>query len=162
MSDDASNLFQMGPADLEALGRRDGERRAREAMETRAFIATATRAHSEKYAQGPIPEGLRAVEEAMRNAKQGEAIPVPPGVDIKDILVQRHATHGDFTDDATTAQALKRVMHEAKNWEGLNPIKREALENIATKIARILSGNSNHADTWSDIQGYARLVEERL
>src|SRR5690606_10084595 len=30
------------------------------------------------------------------------------------------------------------------------------------KIARILIGDPNYADNWHDIQGYAKLVEERL
>jgi hypothetical protein len=33
---------------------------------------------------------------------------------------------------------------------------------IAMKIARILSGNSNFADHWEDIEGYARLVSNEL
>ena len=53
-------------------------------------------------------------------------------------------------------------MRDTANWEALTEVQHEALEHIATKIARILSGDPNHADHWNDIQGYARLVEERL
>jgi hypothetical protein len=53
-------------------------------------------------------------------------------------------------------------MRATKNWDVLDHVKREALEHIATKIGRILSGDPNHRDHWEDIQGYARLVEDRL
>jgi hypothetical protein len=38
----------------------------------------------------------------------------------------------------------------------------EALEMIANKIARILNGDPDYADSWTDIAGYATLVAERL
>ena len=38
----------------------------------------------------------------------------------------------------------------------------EALDMIATKIARILNGNPDHVDSWIDIAGYATLVADRL
>jgi len=39
---------------------------------------------------------------------------------------------------------------------------REALEMILHKIARILNGNPNYADSWQDIAGYAQLIVKRL
>jgi hypothetical protein len=48
-------------------------------------------------------------------------------------------------------------------WEEmLAPDQREALEMIVVKIARIINGDPNCADSWRDIEGYARLVAERL
>jgi len=40
--------------------------------------------------------------------------------------------------------------------------QREALEMIAHKIARIINGDPNYADSWVDIAGYAKLVSDRL
>jgi hypothetical protein len=40
--------------------------------------------------------------------------------------------------------------------------QREALEMIAHKIARIINGDPNYADSWVDIAGYAKLVADRL
>lgn len=40
--------------------------------------------------------------------------------------------------------------------------QKEALEMIASKIARILNGNTNNEDSWRDIAGYATLVADRL
>ena len=47
-------------------------------------------------------------------------------------------------------------------WNRLNDVQAQALEVIADKIARILNGDPNYADNWHDIQGYAKLVEDRL
>lgn len=33
---------------------------------------------------------------------------------------------------------------------------------IFNKVARILNGNPNYADSWVDIAGYAKLVSDRL
>jgi hypothetical protein len=40
--------------------------------------------------------------------------------------------------------------------------QKESLEMIASKIARIVCGDSNHHDSWHDIGGYAKLVADRL
>jgi hypothetical protein len=48
-------------------------------------------------------------------------------------------------------------MSAGKNWDVLKDTQREALELIAMKIARILSGDHNYRDHWDDIEGYAEL-----
>ena len=52
-------------------------------------------------------------------------------------------------------------MQEHKNWQKLDFVKRQALSVIAAKIARILNGDPEYKDNWHDIQGYAKLVEDR-
>lgn len=42
----------------------------------------------------------------------------------------------------------------------MNPVHREALDMMACKISRILSGQSGFEDHWADIEGYARLARE--
>jgi hypothetical protein len=106
----------------------------------------------------PRVEGILAIEQAIRDTPEDIA-GIPP---VASILAQRQTTHGEFADDASASQEIKDVLHMGKNWLDMTPVQREALENIATKIGRILSGDRNHKDHWSDIQGYARLVEERL
>lgn len=81
---------------------------------------------------------------------------------IDDVLRARNGVHGDFSADAGQAQEFKHLMRASPNWEGLTDVQKEALEHIATKLARILVGNPNHADHWRDIQGYAKLVEQSL
>lgn len=74
------------------------------------------------------------------------------------ILDARQQTHGAFADVARVAQHLKGVLYaEDKFWK-LPVTMRESLEMQASKIARILAGNPEHADHWEDVAGYARLV----
>lgn len=80
---------------------------------------------------------------------------------IETVLKEREKTHGNFCHHAQTAQRLKAVMHASRNWSSLSNADREALEMIQHKVARILSGDPNHADHWIDITGYATLRIER-
>ena len=93
---------------------------------------------------------------------------------IENTLAERGNRYGDFTDHADLAQGIQFRMQKfclkADNADGfiepwkdrLNNAQRQALTVIADKIARILSGDPNYADNWHDIQGYAKLVEDRL
>ena len=88
---------------------------------------------------------------------------------IENTLAERGNRYGDFTDHARICQQLKNTMYNANTdrglqltWEKLSDVQKQALEVIADKIARILSGDPNYADNWHDIQGYAKLVEDRL
>jgi hypothetical protein len=76
------------------------------------------------------------------------------------LLVERGKTHGDYTENATIAQALKSAAeHKARH---LSPSHRESLDLIFTKIGRILAGDPNTRDHWEDIAGYAMLAAERV
>lgn len=84
-----------------------------------------------------------------------------PQVAIDKTLAERGSRYGDFKDHARIAQNIKRGM-ACKGYDNLPDMHRQALEVIADKIARILNGDPNYADNWHDIQGYAKLVEDRL
>lgn len=81
---------------------------------------------------------------------------------VKETLDERGNRYGDFAYHAAIAQSLQNNMRLSKNWDRLDATKKQALTAIADKIARILNGDPEYADNWHDIQGYARLVEERL
>jgi len=81
---------------------------------------------------------------------------------IDNVLADRQTTHGNYADTARTAQHLRQAMREGNNWSILTDTQRESLDMIAMKIARILSGDPQHADHWDDITGYARLVSTAL
>ena len=81
---------------------------------------------------------------------------------IDNLLHERGTTHGDFTYNSITSQKLKDVMNDTDNWKHLEPHKKEALQMIAHKIGRILSGNSSFEDHWVDIIGYSQLVIDRI
>ena len=78
--------------------------------------------------------------------------------EIRKTLNERSQTHGDYGEVAKTAQQIKRVLHETN----LPSPQREALDMIASKIARIMCGNHNEPDHWLDIEGYARLARESI
>ena len=75
----------------------------------------------------------------------------------KQIIENRASTHGDYAEVSRTAQMIKAAISR-----NLPDYQREALDLIATKIARISCGNNDEPDHWIDIEGYARLVRERL
>ena len=84
--------------------------------------------------------------------------------DIKKILAERGETYGEFIGHAKIAQELKSIYRRelALRSNVLEADQFEALDMIVHKIARIINGNPNHADSWVDIAGYAKLVADRL
>ena len=85
-----------------------------------------------------------------------------PTTDVTAVLEERGKRYGKFKDHARISQEMKRVMQKTDGWHNLGATGREALEMIAHKIARILNGDPNYADSWVDIAGYAKLVADRL
>lgn len=81
---------------------------------------------------------------------------------IDQVLEERGSRYGEFKNHAEIAQSLKNQIHFYDGWHKLTPDMREALEMICHKMARILNGDPNYADSWTDIAGYATLVEKRL
>ena len=91
---------------------------------------------------------------------------------IQSTIKERTNHCGPFTGHARITQELKhvirentpgRVLDERGNWQPfLAPDQEEALDMICHKIARILNGDPNYADSWHDIAGYAQLVADRL
>ena len=81
--------------------------------------------------------------------------------DVDAILDERAATYGSFEDVAGCAQEIKNAIRICNNSE-LDDDQIEALDMIASKIARVVNGNPNHIDSWIDIAGYATLVADRL
>jgi hypothetical protein len=83
---------------------------------------------------------------------------------IGEILDERGKRYGTFVGHAEVSQQLKTVMGDALMQRGkdLTYDQYEALDMIAHKIARIINGDPNYADSWIDIAGYAQLVADRL
>lgn len=112
---------------------------------------------------------------------QGERVTTVQAPDaVKAVLNQRGERYGDFTNHAQIAQDLQDVLRgkltsivedgtaaelnvfASFGWRNLSKVQRQALTVICDKLARIISGDPNYDDNWIDIQGYARLVQERL
>lgn len=79
---------------------------------------------------------------------------------VKDVLSERGSRYGKFSDLSVIDQALKHVMHQAPNWDSLEPHHKTALEMIQHKVSRILNGDPDYEDNWVDIEGYARIGRE--
>lgn len=77
-------------------------------------------------------------------------------------LEERGSRYGSFEGHARITQDLKCVMYGTDKWLLLADDQKEALEMVAHKIGRILNGDPNYIDSWHDIAGYVRLVEQRL
>jgi hypothetical protein len=76
------------------------------------------------------------------------------------LLETRETTHGSFADNARNGQFLRDFYRSQPSWASMPEIHREALDMMATKISRILSGQSLFDDHWKDIVGYATLALE--
>ena len=102
------------------------------------------------------------LEMEEKPAPQPTSQPKPPEVDS--ILDARETQYGSFMQSANIAVRLKGIMHNAIAQQDLHlmPDQILALDMIAVKISRILSGNPSYRDSWIDIAGYAQLVADRL
>lgn len=76
------------------------------------------------------------------------------------LLTARQTTHGSFSDNARYAQLLKSIFHGSRDWYVMPEVQKEALDMMACKLARILSGQATFDDHWADIAGYATLARE--
>lgn len=78
-------------------------------------------------------------------------------------LDERGREYGDFMSNSVIIQNVKLAMRDSRGgFFVLEPDAKQSLDEIATKIGRIVCGNNSNIDHWRDIEGYARLVRERL
>lgn len=126
---------------------------------------SAYRAYMEAKVSEPTP-----VEKDEENKMVAKHKPKEPVVasSVEATLAQRGTRYGDFSDHARLCQRIKTAMmthtnkDSSRGWDRLSDVQRQALDVIADKIARILTGDPDYDDNWHDIQGYAKLVEDRL
>lgn len=81
---------------------------------------------------------------------------------IDETLKERGTRYGEFPEHADITQGIKAAMGNSRNWYDLDNDMKECLEMVAHKVGRILNGDPNYIDSWTDIIGYTRLVEKRL
>lgn len=82
--------------------------------------------------------------------------------DVSNTLAERGARYGSFENHAAIAQGLQEVLWDTPNWYKLPLDVRQCLVVITDKMARICNGDPDYTDNYHDIQGYAKLVEDRL
>lgn len=81
---------------------------------------------------------------------------------IENTLQQRGTRYGEFPEHARITQNIKRAMADSPNWQQLSDDKKECLEMVAHMLGRILNGDPEYKDSWHDIIGYTKLVENTL
>lgn len=104
-----------------------------------------------------VPEDFDLNIGRERDAKPGRIIETQRDA----LLVTRQSTHGDFKENARISQGIKEWLRSSDGWKDLADIEREAMDMIALKFSRILSGKSLEKQHWEDVVGYAKLVEEQ-
>ena len=82
--------------------------------------------------------------------------------DTQALLDERETTHGSFADNARISQDLKELFACCPGWDRMSLVQREALDMMACKMARILSGKADEIDHWLDLSGYAMLVAKDI
>jgi len=100
----------------------------------------------------------------LKEMVEGWRAEVEADTDVDAILNERATTYGRFVDVAEIAQEIKATIRigDTNRSEELPADQIEALDMIASKMGRILGGDSNYVDSWIDIAGYATLVADRL
>lgn len=124
-----------------------------------------------KKAQSPEPvpevkkggfdlEKFRMTDEQVAewNKKYG------PPTNVDTVLDSRAQDYGKFIEGAEIMQMLKRMVHNFIDVRGTQLAfdQRESIDMIIHKLGRIINGNPDKVDHWTDIAGYAKLVADRL
>lgn len=111
-----------------------------------------------------LSNALAALEEL--DAEEETFFPEPGSsvVNIQALLNERGERYGKFRNLAQVTQELKRVMTRHAHAVGstFSDSQWEALEMIASRIGRLVNGDSSHIDSWEDIAGYAMLIADEL
>ena len=79
-----------------------------------------------------------------------------------EVLKERASVYGDFTDGSTLEAALIELLefnHMRQHKKALTELERIFFSKIIMKLSR-LSVTPDHIDSWTDIAGYARLIEQ--
>lgn len=82
--------------------------------------------------------------------------------EIENVLQERGAAYGDFLTVAYRSQSIQSHLRLDDSSKRYGDAQREALQMIASKLARIASGDANHRDSWVDIAGYAQLAADSI
>lgn len=81
---------------------------------------------------------------------------------VSETLKERQQQYGCFEDVAMVTRKIMDAIEWARGKDKLPEPHHEALHMIASKIARIVNGDCNHKDSWHDIGGYAKLIEDLI
>lgn len=80
---------------------------------------------------------------------------------VDSTLAERQAQYGSYEDVSFVTENIISVLKRCNYDEMPNPHKM-AMYMIASKMARLVSGDCNHLDSWHDIGGYSKLIENLI
>lgn len=80
------------------------------------------------------------------------------GREQEEVSKVRGKSYGDYNVMSIMAQVIKGMYRD----KCIPETHRESLDMLATKMARLMNGDTFDRDTWFDISGYAMLIVEEL
>src|SRR6266403_5069658 len=98
------------------------------------------------------------LDDNIKDVVKERSLPRDVKTTLTDLLTDRHSTHGSFEDNAKISQGLKEWMRNSPGWRNITDVEREAMDMIALKFSRVLSGKSLEKQHWEDVVGYGQLV----
>jgi hypothetical protein len=110
----------------------------------------------EDYVKEGLAQGVLKYDDELEPAVEESG--------IDETLNERAQDYGKFKEGAALMQGIKRLLadHARLHNKTFADDQWEALEMIVHKMARIVNGNPDKVDSWTDIAGYAKLVADRL
>ena len=81
---------------------------------------------------------------------------------VQETLADREKSYGSYPENCKLTQDVKDILRAHPRWETMSPDKKQSVEMIVYKMARIITGDHGHKDSWHDIAGFARLIEQNL
>lgn len=84
------------------------------------------------------------------------------GVSVEVTLEDRGKSYGEYADGTRIAMRLFDIVQSGPSYGEMNAGQQYAMFMFCAKMARLLNGDPNHADSWLDVAGYATLVHDRI
>jgi hypothetical protein len=84
--------------------------------------------------------------------------------EISETIKERGNRYGNYLQQTRISDALSRAVTDSSGnavFE-METDQRDAISMIIVKLSRILNGDPDYIDNWTDIAGYAKLVADRL
>ena len=108
------------------------------------------------------PESLPFVDDEVQSINDQYAeIEQVRQQSIDATLAERQSTYGSFEDVAFVTENIINVLKKC-NYDEMPHTHKMAMYMIASKMARLVNGDCNHLDSWHDIGGYAKLIENLI
>lgn len=85
-------------------------------------------------------------------------------METNEVLTERGKRYGNYLKQTEISCELRQVINKAIAERALvlASDQEDALMMICVKISRIINGDPDYSDNWTDISGYSKLVADRL